>query len=94
MKTIDRREFVKTMAIGGIAAYAASSSLPFWGNSSAYASENADFGELKRVKVRCLSETGWWSTPKFLQDIKDSGGMEANQYKVNWDPKNEGVTRL
>jgi 7,8-dihydropterin-6-yl-methyl-4-(beta-D-ribofuranosyl)aminobenzene 5'-phosphate synthase len=90
MKIIDRREFVKTMAIGGIAAYAASSSFPFGGNGLAYASQGTDFGELKRVKVRCLSETGWWSTPKFLQDIKDSGGMEVSQYKINWTPKNAG----
>ena len=45
---------------------------------------------MKRVKVRCLSETGWWSTPKFLQDIKDSSRMEVSQYKINWSPKNAG----
>jgi len=33
-----------------------------------------DFGALKRLKILCISETGWHDTETLLADTKDAGG--------------------
>ncbi len=91
MKEMSRREFVKAMAAGGAGAYLAANGLGLFSRAAAHASQLSSFGELKRVKVRCLSETGWWSTPHLIRDIKAAGGVKVSQYKVNWTEKNEGA---
>jgi 7,8-dihydropterin-6-yl-methyl-4-(beta-D-ribofuranosyl)aminobenzene 5'-phosphate synthase len=91
MKEMNRRKFVKTAAVSGALTYAAINGLGFFKSSSAFASQQVDFGELKSVKVKCVSESGWWNTPKLIQDIKASGGVKTSQYKINWDQKNEGA---
>lgn len=50
----------------------------------------ADIGELARLEVTCLSEVGWWSTPKFLADVQAGGGTNASQWTMRFDPKNAG----
>jgi len=90
MDEMSRREFVKAVTMSGAFTYAALNGAGITGGYKAFASQGTDFGMLKSVKVRCVSESGWWSTPKLLQDIKASGGVKTSQYKINWDKKNEG----
>jgi 7,8-dihydropterin-6-yl-methyl-4-(beta-D-ribofuranosyl)aminobenzene 5'-phosphate synthase len=42
------------------------------------------------LKVTCLSETSWFDTGLLMSDIKKAGGMNADQYTINWDYKNAG----
>jgi 7,8-dihydropterin-6-yl-methyl-4-(beta-D-ribofuranosyl)aminobenzene 5'-phosphate synthase len=91
MKEIDRRAFIKTATTGAAGVYLAAKGFGAFGTRAAQAAPAWNFGEIKSLKIRCVSETGWWSTPKLLQDIKQSGGAETSQYQINWDKKNEGA---
>lgn len=65
------------------------SDLPTGGPSPA-AGEPADIGLCQSVKVRCLSETSWFDSAQLVADIKNAGGMDANQYLIPWNHKNRG----
>ncbi len=41
-----------------------------------------DFGALKRLKILCISETGWHDTETLLADTKDAGGKAVNQCDI------------
>ena len=43
-----------------------------------------DIGELRTLTIRCISETGWFNTAVFLNDVKNGGGLEASQYEMPW----------
>nr|VFK65157.1 MAG: 7,8-dihydropterin-6-yl-methyl-4-(beta-D-ribofuranosyl)aminobenzene 5'-phosphate synthase [Candidatus Kentron sp. UNK]VFK71312.1 MAG: 7,8-dihydropterin-6-yl-methyl-4-(beta-D-ribofuranosyl)aminobenzene 5'-phosphate synthase [Candidatus Kentron sp. UNK] len=47
-----------------------------------------DIGSVKRVKIRCISETGWFDTPTLLADLKSSGKDLAtvDQYELPLPP--------
>ena len=45
-----------------------------------------DIGAVKRLKVLCISETGWRDTATLLADIKTAGDVNTNQYKIAWPP--------
>ncbi len=45
-----------------------------------------DIGVLRRLKIRCVSETGWFDTATVFGDIKDAGGAETDQYAIPWPP--------
>ena len=45
-----------------------------------------DIGAVKRLKVLCISETGWRDTATLLADIKAAGGVNTSQYKIAWPP--------
>jgi 7,8-dihydropterin-6-yl-methyl-4-(beta-D-ribofuranosyl)aminobenzene 5'-phosphate synthase len=49
-----------------------------------------DIGVCKSLRIRCISETAWFDTARILEDIKQAGGPETNQYGVHWDHKNSG----
>ncbi len=92
---IGRRNFMKDVAIGGLAGASLASSggqgiaasVP---GSEEQAMGNPDIGELKCVKIKCLSETGWFDTSLLLENINASGGMSTSQYLVQWDKRNPG----
>jgi 7,8-dihydropterin-6-yl-methyl-4-(beta-D-ribofuranosyl)aminobenzene 5'-phosphate synthase len=48
-----------------------------------------DIGLLKRLKIRCVSETGWFDTGTVFGDIRDAGGAEIDQYAIPWPPFGE-----
>ncbi len=52
--------------------------------------QQVDIGQCRRVKIRCISETSWFDTNQILADIKNAGGMSANQYTVDWTKTNTG----
>jgi 7,8-dihydropterin-6-yl-methyl-4-(beta-D-ribofuranosyl)aminobenzene 5'-phosphate synthase len=43
-------------------------------------------GELKRLRVLCISEIGWLDNSTLLGDVKAAGGMSASQYDLAWPP--------
>lgn len=57
--------------------------------------EKLDFGSVKTLTVRCLSEVAWRDTARMKQDIVDAGGFATDQFDVRWTPGNAaGVTVL
>ncbi len=51
-----------------------------------------DIGLCKSVKITCISETSWFDGNVLMKNMKDAGGPKANQWIVDWDQKNSGVT--
>lgn len=49
-------------------------------------SSNLDLGSLKRVKILCISEIGWFDDATLMADVKAAGGMGVSQYSLNWPP--------
>lgn len=45
-----------------------------------------DMGVLKRLTIRCISETGWFNTETVFSDIRNAGGAETDQYAIPWPP--------
>ena len=43
-------------------------------------------GELRRLKILCISELGWLDSSTLLADVKAAGGMGASQYVLKWPP--------
>ncbi|MGC1952999.1 MAG: MBL fold metallo-hydrolase [Gammaproteobacteria bacterium] len=52
----------------------------------AQATSKMDFGVLQRLKILCISETGWHDTATLLADINNAGGKDINQYDIPWPP--------
>ncbi len=48
-----------------------------------------DIGLLKRLKICCISETGWFDTSTVFGDIREAGGAEIDQYAIPWPPFGE-----
>ncbi len=48
--------------------------------------QTLDIGVLQRLKIRCISETGWFDTATVFGDIRDAGGAETDQYTIPWPP--------
>ncbi|HRZ04716.1 MAG TPA: MBL fold metallo-hydrolase [Candidatus Competibacteraceae bacterium] len=48
--------------------------------------QTLDIGVLQRLKIRCISETGWVDTATVFDDIKAAGGAETDQYTIPWPP--------
>ena len=58
---------------------------------NAYAKKKEDFGEVKSVKVECVSETSWFDNATLGKDIKPAaGGINTNQYDVAYNEENLG----
>ncbi|ESQ12830.1 MAG TPA: MBL fold metallo-hydrolase [Chromatiaceae bacterium] len=45
-----------------------------------------DIGTLKRLRILCISETGWVDTTTVFEDIRAAGGPETDQYEIPWPP--------
>lgn len=83
-----RRDFLKGMAAtsAGVALSGGVGSL-----SKAYARrKKREFGELKRIKVHCISETSWFDNATLGKDIKAAGGINTNQYDIPYTQDNLG----
>ena len=50
------------------------------------AHKRVELGVLRRLKVRCISETGWFDDATLLADVKAAGGMSVSQYQLRWPP--------
>jgi len=101
-RTMDRRSFIRDVALGGAAAVIAGGALAAPDGARACPGDGGAndqvipvgspvaIGELKSLKVTCLSEVGWWSTPQFLAEINAAGGMSTSQWTIPFSPKNSG----
>jgi 7,8-dihydropterin-6-yl-methyl-4-(beta-D-ribofuranosyl)aminobenzene 5'-phosphate synthase len=86
MKEMNRREFMKTVAIGG--AVLGLGKAVFYKPLEALASGKYDIGQCKSVRVKCVSEPTAHDLAKLLADIKAGGGMHESQWLKPWDPQN------
>jgi 7,8-dihydropterin-6-yl-methyl-4-(beta-D-ribofuranosyl)aminobenzene 5'-phosphate synthase len=52
-------------------------------------------GTAKALTVRCLSELSWHDNARMRMDVRDAGGLSADQFDVKWTPGNAaGVSAL
>ena len=86
MKDISRRDFVKTVAIGG--ASLSLGSAVFYKPLEALASGKYDIGQCKSLKITCVSETGWHDDKNLVGTIKGGKGPRESQWEKPWDPQN------
>lgn len=86
MSEMNRRDFLKTVAIGG--AVLSLGKAVFSDPLEALASGKYDIGQCKSVRIRCVSELGWFDTKVLAEQMKKAGGPETNQWIIPWDPKN------
>jgi 7,8-dihydropterin-6-yl-methyl-4-(beta-D-ribofuranosyl)aminobenzene 5'-phosphate synthase len=45
-----------------------------------------DIGVLNRLRILCISETGWSDTQQLFDDIHSAGGVDVDQYGIPWPP--------
>ena len=83
-----RRDFLKGIAAASTGIAISSGIGPMLPKVQAAA--KADFGEVKSVKVYCVSETSWFDNATLGKDIKDAGGINTNQYDVSYTKDNLG----
>jgi 7,8-dihydropterin-6-yl-methyl-4-(beta-D-ribofuranosyl)aminobenzene 5'-phosphate synthase len=86
MKEIKRRDFLKTVAIGG--AILSLGNAVFGRPLEALAGGKFDIGQCKSLRVKCVSELGWYDDQKIVKDMKDAGGFDTNQWIIPWDTSN------
>ena len=86
MNGIDRRDFIRTVAIGG--AVLGLGNAVFHTPLKAQAGEKCDMGQCKSVRITCVSELGWFDGKKLIQQMMAAGGPKTNQWVIPWDPKN------
>ena len=85
MKDVNRRDFIKTVVIGG--ASLGLGSAVFYKPLEALADDKYDIGECKSVKVTAVSELGWYDDNEILGQLK-KWGFKTNQWTVPWDTQN------
>jgi 7,8-dihydropterin-6-yl-methyl-4-(beta-D-ribofuranosyl)aminobenzene 5'-phosphate synthase len=87
MEGMDRRDFVKTVAVGG-ATFSMASAL--WPEPlRAGPGGQVDIGQCRSLKVTCISEVGWWDTRLLLKQLMAGGGpKKCDQWTAAWDPRN------
>lgn len=93
---INRREFIKTQTVATCAAVAgavAPKATLAWGKEeqnrhTTMESKPMELGSVRRARIRCISETGWFDTPLLLNDLKSLGKdlAKLDQYELPWTP--------
>jgi len=85
-----RREFLKEIAFYSSATYLASLGIHSLSTGEAHAAGSAgvNFGECKSVKIKAISELGWWDNKTLIGDIMHHGGLHKSQWEIPWTPKN------
>lgn len=86
MAEITRREFVKGVAMGG--ALLGLGGVSLHKPLEALASGKFDIGQCKSVRIKCISEVGWYDTKKLVGQMKAAGGPKVSQWIIPWDPEN------
>jgi len=52
-------------------------------------------GTVRSLSVKCLSELSWHDNARMRLDVRDAGGLSADQFDVKWTPGNAaGVSAL
>jgi 7,8-dihydropterin-6-yl-methyl-4-(beta-D-ribofuranosyl)aminobenzene 5'-phosphate synthase len=87
MKEVNRRDFLKTAAVGG--AILGIGSAVFGKPLEALANGKHAIGQCKSVKIKCVSELGWHDGKKIVKQImSEPEKLKTNQWTVPWDPQN------
>ena len=86
MSELNRREFIKSLAVGG--AVLGLGGIMVHKPLEALASGKYDIGQCKSVRVKCISELGWFDTKKLGGQMMAAGGPKTSQWVIPWDPKN------
>ncbi|PWB64669.1 MAG: MBL fold metallo-hydrolase, partial [Deltaproteobacteria bacterium] len=54
-----------------------------------------DIGRVRSLSIKCLSEVAWHDNNRMRQDVREAGGLQADQFDVKWTPENAaGVSAL
>ena len=54
-----------------------------------------DIGRVRSLSIKCLSEVSWHDNARMRQDVREAGGLQADQFDVKWTPGNAaGVSAL
>src|SRR3990170_1776127 len=54
-----------------------------------------DIGRARSLSIKCLSELSWHDDARMRQDVREAGGLSADQFDVKWTPENAaGVSAL
>jgi 7,8-dihydropterin-6-yl-methyl-4-(beta-D-ribofuranosyl)aminobenzene 5'-phosphate synthase len=88
-KLMKRRNFLKGLAATSAGA-ACSGTVGTLSKATASSGEQQSFGEIKSLKVHCISETSWFDNETLGKDIKAAGGINTNQYEVAYTKENLG----
>ena len=86
MKEMNRRDFIKNVTIGG--AVLGLGGAVFHKPMEAIASGKFDIGQCKSVRIKCLSEVGWYDTKKLGGQMMAAGGPKTSEWIIPWNPKN------
>jgi 7,8-dihydropterin-6-yl-methyl-4-(beta-D-ribofuranosyl)aminobenzene 5'-phosphate synthase len=86
MGEMNRREFIRSAAIGG--AVLGLGGILLHDPLKASADGKYDIGQCKGVRVKCVSEVGWFDTPKLGGQMRAAGGPKTSQWVIPWDPAN------
>ncbi|MEI8183826.1 MAG: MBL fold metallo-hydrolase [Desulfomonile sp.] len=87
MQTVGRRDFLKTVAIGG--ALLSLDSAFMAQHIAAGPHDLKAIGECKSISIKCISEVGWWDNQIILADLMKAGGpKEADQWTSEWSASN------
>ena len=86
MREMDRRNFIKTLSISG--AVLSLVKVTFHKPLEALANGKYDIGHCKSVRIKCVSELGWFDTKTFIGQTEAAGGPKTNQWIIPWDPQN------
>ncbi len=86
MRNMNRRDFMRTVVIGGASLGLGGAIL----NTPLYAlaSGKYDIGLCKSVRIKCVSELGWHDSKLLIQNMKAGGGPKANQWDIAWNMEN------
>ncbi len=84
-----RRSFLKGLAAGS-AGIAMSNGIGIMARKAHAKRKKEDFGEVKNIKVECISETSWFDNATLGKDIKAAGGINTNQYDIAYNEENLG----
>lgn len=90
MKRMTRRDFARTMALGGAALSLGGAFL--CGHAEAFAGEKVDIGLCRSVRIRCVSELGWFDDRIMSSEKANGDGPEENQWEKAWDYGNAAGT--
>lgn len=89
LTTIKRRNFIKSL-LGASVGIFGGGTLDALARGTSPASPKTDFGEVRSIKITCVSETGWFDSDIIKKDIYRAGGIKTNQYDIAYTEANLG----
>lgn len=85
--TTTRRIFLKAL-VGASIANIPGSLFSLAPHTAQAAMAPADFGEVRGLTIRCVSEVGWFDTQIIGDDVRKGGGMFTDQYEIPFSAEN------